>query len=70
MFISITLRQDVFNFSSISQIIEISPSYLFNVRIEGHILVKNDSKIPDSLTRGQTNAIQSKYLVRCHVSKI
>lgn len=33
-----------------------------NMPIEGHILVKNYSKIPHSLTRGQVNAIQIIWL--------
>lgn len=33
---------------------EISPTYLFNTHIEGHILVRN--KIPYSVTGGQHNA--------------
>lgn len=32
--------------------------------IEGHVLVKNDSKIPQSVTGGQDYAMQSKHLVR------
>lgn len=29
---------------------ENSPTYLFSLHVEGHILVKNDSKIPQSVT--------------------
>uniref|UniRef100_A0A3P9B1Y6 Rad60/SUMO-like domain-containing protein n=1 Tax=Maylandia zebra TaxID=106582 RepID=A0A3P9B1Y6_9CICH len=49
---------------------ESSLTYLFNMCVEGHVLVKHDSKVPHSVTGGQGNAIQSKNLLRYHISKI
>lgn len=42
-----------------------------NEHTEGYILVTNDFKIPHNVIiyRGQGNAIQSRYLLRNHVSK-
>lgn len=37
---------------------EVSATYLFNVRVEGHILIKNDCRL------------KNKYLVGQHVPKI
>lgn len=48
---------------------ESSPIYLFNVPIEGNIQVKTTPRLL-SVTGGQGNAIQSKYLIRQHISKI
>lgn len=48
---------------------ESNPAYLCNVCIEGQILIyKNNFRISYSVTGGQGNVIQSKYLVRCHLS--
>lgn len=41
---------------------ESSPTYMFNMHIEGHIQVKNNFKILYGVTGGQVNAIQSKHL--------
>lgn len=45
---------------------ENTPTCLFNIHIEREILVK----IPHSVTAGQSNTIQSKYLVGHHVSEV
>lgn len=37
-----------------------SPTYFFHVHIEGHIVVKNDSKIPHSDTEGHPDSGQVK----------
>lgn len=48
---------------------ESSPAYLCNVCNEGQILIyKNNFRISYSVTEGQDNVIQSKYLVRRHLS--
>lgn len=40
---------------------ENSPPYLLNKHVEGHMMVRNDSKIPQ-FTGGQGKAIQSIWL--------
>lgn len=47
LFFGIFLRQDVSNFWNVEEIKESSPTYLFNVRVEGHILIRNESSIPN-----------------------
>lgn len=47
LFFGIFLRQDVSNFRNVEEIKESSPTYLFNVRVEGHIQIRNDSSIPN-----------------------
>lgn len=59
-FFSVTLRQDFSHFRDIAR----NQSYLFNIHDEGHIPIRNDSKIPQSVTGGQGKAIQRKFLVR------
>lgn len=68
--LSSTLRQDVSHFSDTTEMTEGSPTYLFNVLTECHTLIKNDLNIPHSVTGGQSKAMQSKRLVRHHVSTI
>lgn len=55
------LRQDVSDFRALVQIQEISPSYLPNMHIKGHIMVRNEYKNSHSVTEGQGNAIQNTY---------
>lgn len=45
-YFTMTLRHDDSNFRHIAQMQESSAPYLVNMRIEAHILVKNDSRIP------------------------
>lgn len=61
---SVTLRRDISNFREIAHKEESSPRCLFNMWIDVHIL------IPNSVTGGQRNAIQSKYGSRYHICKI
>lgn len=44
-------------------------TYLYNMHTEGHILIINNSNIHLSVSAGQRNPIQSKYLSK-EVSKI
>lgn len=55
-----TLRQNLSNFREIAQFEESSPTNLFNMCIEGHILVNNNSKFIHSITGGQDIALQNK----------
>lgn len=55
---SVTLRKDVSNFGDFVQREESSPTYVFNMHIKGNILIKNDSKISQSVAGGQDNHSQ------------
>lgn len=42
---------------------------MINMHTRRHILVKKDSKIPHNVTGGHSIAMQTKYVVRYHISK-
>ena len=63
-FLSILLGQDVPNFHNIAQVEESCPRDLFYMWVKWHVLVKQNSKAPNSRAGSQAYTIQGDYLVR------